>query len=295
MIFEGEDWTDRLLEGFEKHPTFSQQEKVRIDVLRRFGYYSTESNGHLSEYVPWYRKRKSEIKKWISMDSWILGETGGYLRICTEGRNWFETEFPTLLKEEPWQAANHRRSQEHGSYLIESLETGRVYRGHINVPNWQKTITNLPEDAVIEVPCYVDRNGISIPSVGDLPPGCAAVCVNSINVQRLAVLAAVGGDIQLLKQAMMLDPLVGAVCTTPEISQMTDEMLVAQAAWLPQYAEEIPAAKKRLKSEKPLGTHKGTGAARKKVATVSVVGKRNKQTESKRKSGKALDIAEPEG
>ena len=70
---------------------------MRIDVLKRFGYYSTESNGHLSEYVPWYRKRLDEITKWIDLSSWINGETGGYLRVCTEGRNWFETDFPNWL------------------------------------------------------------------------------------------------------------------------------------------------------------------------------------------------------
>ena len=64
-------------------------------MLRRFGYYSTESNGHLSEYVPWYRKRPSEIMEWIDLGSWINGETGGYLRVCTEGRRWFEHDFLT--------------------------------------------------------------------------------------------------------------------------------------------------------------------------------------------------------
>lgn len=295
VLFEGEDWTHKLLEGFERHPEYSETEKVRIDILRRFGYYSTESNGHLSEYVPWYRKRAGETEKWISMKSWIHGETGGYLRVCTEGRNWFETEFPKLLKEEPWKLEGYKRSQEHGSYLIESMETGRVYRGHLNVPNSQRTITNLPEDAIIEVPCYVDRNGISVPSIGELPPGCAVVCNNSIGVQRLAVLAAVEGDVELLKQAMMLDPLVGAVCTTPEISQMTDEMLVAQAKWLPQYAHAIPAAKKRLKSEKPLGTWTWRGSARKETATAAQVAVRNRKTAAARKAGQKLDIAEPEG
>ena len=94
--YDGKDWTDRLLEGFELHPTFNQTEKVRIDMLRRFGLYSTESNGHLSEYVPWYRKRVKEIRRWISLDTWIHGETGGYLRVCTEGRNWFKTDFPVF-------------------------------------------------------------------------------------------------------------------------------------------------------------------------------------------------------
>ena len=80
---KGEDMTGKLLEAFEKHPVYSKTEKVRIDMLRRFGYFSTESNGHLSEYVPWYRKRPEEIKDWIDLGSWINGETGGYLRVCT--------------------------------------------------------------------------------------------------------------------------------------------------------------------------------------------------------------------
>src|SRR6185437_8494431 len=71
---------DELLAAFERHPVYSKQEKVRIDVLRRFGVYSTESNGHLSEYLPWYRKRPEEISRWIDMSDWIHGETGGYLR-----------------------------------------------------------------------------------------------------------------------------------------------------------------------------------------------------------------------
>jgi alpha-galactosidase len=87
---KGVDMTGKLLDAFLKHDEFSKTEKVRIDMLKRFGYYSTESNGHLSEYVPWYRKRPEEIKDWIDIGTWINGETGGYLRVCTEGRNWFE-------------------------------------------------------------------------------------------------------------------------------------------------------------------------------------------------------------
>ena len=276
VLFEGQDWTDRLLEGFEQHPVYSRTEKVRIDMLRRFGYYTTESNGHCSEYVPWYRKRPREIRKWISMDSWINGETGGYLRICTEGRNWFKTDFPNWLKGEPAQFGPDRRGGEHGSYIMESLETGRVYRGHFNVPN-KGCITNLPKDAIIEAPGYVDRNGLSMPMVGDLPLGCAAVLNNSISVQRLAVEAAVRGDVDLLKQAAMLDPLTGAVCDPNEISQMVDEMLVAQAKWLPQYADAIPAARNRLRREKRLGTRKTQGAARVKTATVTEMRQRREK------------------
>ncbi|WP_160723573.1 alpha-glucosidase/alpha-galactosidase [Bacillus sp. USDA818B3_A] len=264
---KGEDMTGKLLEGFENHPEYSQTEKVRIDMLRRFGYYSTESNGHLSEYLPWYRKRPEEIKEWIDLGSWINGETGGYLRICTESRNWFETDFPNWMKDPALLYKQENRSEEHGSYIVEGLETGRVYRGHFNVVN-NGVISNLPDDAIIEAPGYVDGNGISIPRVGDLPLGCAAVCNVSISVQRLAVEAAVNGDDMLLRQAMMMDPLVGAVCNPKEIWQLTDEMLVAQEKWLPQYKAAIEKAKGRLSSGNLIPTKQNTGAARLRIKTV---------------------------
>jgi alpha-galactosidase len=244
---KGEDLTGKMLEAFEKDPGLSKSEKVRIDMLRRFGYYSTESNGHLSEYLPWYRKRPDDLKNWIDLSYWMGGETGGYLRVCREGRNWFETDFPKWMEADPWTFNPEDRGGEHGSYIMEGLETGRIYRGHFNVVN-NNCITNLPPDCIVEVPGYVDANGMNIPQVGDLPMGCAAVCNASVTVQRLAVEAAVRGDDMLLRQAMMMDPLTGAVCNPPEIWQMVDEMLVAQEELLPQYKKAIAEAKKRLAS-----------------------------------------------
>jgi alpha-galactosidase len=250
--WRGMDMVPLLPELFARHPVFSQTEKVRIDVMRRFGYFSTESNGHLSEYLPWYRKRPDEIIQWIDPSSWIHGETGGYLRVCTEGRNWFETDFPNWLREEPLNLATYRRSEEHGSYIIEALETGRTYRGHFNIVN-RDHIPNLPDGCVVEIPGYVDRTGINMTVVGPLPLACAATCAASVRVQELSVEAAVHGDVTLLKQAMLHDPLVGAVCNPEEIWQMTDEMLVAQGQWLPQYAAEIPSAQARLEAADQAG------------------------------------------
>jgi alpha-galactosidase len=251
--WRGMNMLPRLAQLFEMHPTFSHTEKVRIDVLKRFGYYSTESNGHLSEYLPWYRKRTEEIPKWIDLSSWINGETGGYLRVATEGRNWFETDFPNWMKEEPPKIGPGNRSEEHGSWIIEALETGRTYRGHFNIPN-QNHITNLPNGCIIEIPGYVDKNGINMPVVGDLPLACAATCSASVHVQQMAMEAAVHGDAMLLKQAMLHDPLVGAVCDPEEVWQMTDEMLVAQAQWLPQYGRAILQAKQNLALHERNGT-----------------------------------------
>lgn len=285
----GEDLTGKILEAYENNPKLSRTEKVRIDMLRRFGYYSTESNGHLSEYIPWYRKNEKELLNWIDLDVWDHGETGGYLRVCQEGRSWFETDFPNWMKEPPMQFVPEKRSQEHGSYIIESLETGRIYRGHFNVVN-NGAISNLPDDCIVEVPGYVDANGINITRVGDLPLGPAACCMSNINVQRLAVEAAYHGDDLLLKQALMLDPLTGAVCTPPQIWQMADEMLIAEEKWLPQYADAIAKAKIRMEEGRKNGTLLPTregyqGAARLHTKTVEEM--RENRAEATRNAAEA--------
>jgi alpha-galactosidase len=257
---------DELVAAFERHPVYSRQEKVRIDVLKRFGVYSTESNGHLSEYLPWYRKRPDEINRWIDMSEWIHGETGGYLRHCVETRNWFETEFPAFLEEAKKPIDVAARTDEHASHIIEAMETGRPYRGHFNVKN-NGLVTNLASDAIVESPGFVDRFGLNMAAGLTLPLACAATCTASINVQRMAVEAAVTGDVDLLKLAVLHDPLVGAICSPDEVWRMVDEMLVAEAAWLPQYAHAIGDAKRRLISA-PTRKAEQLGAARRPVRSV---------------------------
>ena len=287
--WKGHDMIPLLPDLFAEHPEYQHTEKVRVDILRRFGYYSTESNGHFSEYVPWYRKHPDEVNRWIDLSSWINGETGGYLRVCLEGRRWFETDFPRWLAETPPEIKPGNRSEEHGSFIIEALETGRTYRGHVNVIN-QGHITNLPDGCAVEIPGYVDRTGIHMPMVGDLPLACAATCSASIHVQEMSVEAAVHGDVNLLKLAMLHDPLVGAVCDPEEAWQMTDEMLVAQSQWLPQYATEIPKAKARLEEAEHKGTRVKTraysGAARLPVKSIAEM---SRQAEEARANAAAAD------
>ena len=301
--WRGMDLIPKLYAMMSAVEDFRRDEKVRLDVLKRFGYYSTESNGHLSEYLPWYRKRVGEINDWISLDSWINGETGGYLRVCTEGRNWFETDFPNWLSQEPPKFTPENRSEEHGSYIIEGLETGRVYRGHFNIVN-DNHITNLPNGCVIEIPGYVDKNGINMPVVGDLPLACAATCSASVRVQGMGVEAAVRGDVSLLKQAMLHDPLVGAVCNPEEVWQMADEMLVAQAEWLPQYTGQIADAARRLADAERDGTRvrlvETEGAARVHTKTVEemaenrAASRANAQAADKGKMTRAADLVNVE-
>jgi len=264
IVYKGREITgETLLKAMMKDPAIARNEKTRLDVLNRFGYFSTESNGHLSEYLPWYRKRPNEIRKWIGTSHWDCGETGGYLRFCREGRDWFEAEYDKWMKDAGRPISPQLRSHERGSYIIEALETDRTLQTFVNVRN-NGCITNLPDDCIVEVPACLDRSGIQVNPIGDLPLACAATCNASINVQRMAKEAAVHGDVTLLKQAMLHDPLVAAVCNPPEVWQMTDEMLVAQAEWLPNYKKsEINAATKRLDAGK-IKTRKWKGTSRKK-------------------------------
>jgi alpha-galactosidase len=230
----GEDLTHKLIDAIEKHPEIMAREPVRVDILRRFGYFSTESNGHLSEYVAWYRKRPDEIEQWISRASWIGGETGGYLRVCREHEHEYREMYPKWMSGEADFIPLGQRSGEHGSRIIEALETGRTYRGHFNVMN-RAYITNIQDECVVELPCYVDRNGISPVTIGDLPIQLAAVIRTSISVQEMAVEAAVTGNKDLVRQAVMIDPLSSAVLNPDEMDQMVDEMFTELAPWLPQF------------------------------------------------------------
>jgi len=240
---DGKDMTGELLEAFERHPVFSKQEKVRIDMLRRFGYYSTESNGHLSEYVPWYRKRPDEIAQWIDLSEWIHGETG--VTFATAGSS------GTPSKRSTTAGARSRPMSTRASGAPRSTAPIFSKGSRPGVPTaatstWSTAARSpiFPRMRSSRSPATSTPTGVSIPIVGDLPLGPAAVCNASVSVQRLAVEAAVRGNDQLLRQAMMMDPLVGAVCNPPEIWQMVDEMLVAQAGWLPQYSEAVERARR---------------------------------------------------
>jgi alpha-galactosidase len=235
VAHKGVDLTGKVLEAFKGKEDLMKGEPLRIDVLERFGYYSTESNGHLSEYLPWYRKGTQEQKeRWYDPSVWAGGETGGYLRVCRETQDDYNNNYPKWLSGELEQIPLGQRSHEHGSYIIEALETGRRYWGCMNVEN-TGLIANLPQGCTVELPCIVDANGIQPTYVGDLPLQCAATCSASVNVQRLAVEAAITGDRQLVKLAVLHDPLTSAICTPDQVWAMCDEMLEKLGPWLPQF------------------------------------------------------------
>jgi alpha-galactosidase len=228
---------DDILTAFENQPDLAARETCRLDILRRVGYFNTESNGFTTELLPWYRKRPDVLKEWIHADLESHHDSaislGGYkANFAGIGKYREELETTVTAEIEPLDA--EKRSEEHSSYIIEAMETGRPYRGTFNVRNGG-CIDNLPPDAVVEVPCYVDRHGVSVPRFGPLPDMCASICSAMVSAQRLAVRAALTGDRWTLKQAVMMDPLAAAVCSTAQISDMVDEMLEAEKQWLPQY------------------------------------------------------------
>jgi alpha-galactosidase len=225
-------------------------EPVRIDLMKYFGYFVTESSGHASEYVPYFRKTatmveevlaprfKLEHNDWHSYGGahWFdFGRTGGYLRHCFEREEESREVYEEMIAGQT--PLPTERTHEYGSRIIEAIETNRPTSINGNVPN-RGLIDNLPLGCCVEVPCLVDGNGIQPTHVGSLPPQLAALNRTNINVQELIVEAGLTGNREAVYHAVMLDPLTAAVCTLPQIRAMVDELLVVQRQWLPQFMIE---------------------------------------------------------
>jgi alpha-galactosidase len=198
---------------------------VRYEMLRRLGYFVTESSEHFAEYVPWFIKRDRPD---------LLDEFGipldEYPRRCENQIARWEQLRNRL--EDPEAKLRVVPSMEYGSAIIHSLETGveRVIYG--NVPN-AGVISNLPDGCCVEVPCVVNGNGIQAQKVGALPPQLAALMQTNINVQSLTVEAALTGKREHVYHAAMLDPHTSAELDLSQIWSLVDELLEAHRGMLP--------------------------------------------------------------
>ncbi len=235
----GEEDLYPLIREVARREDIYAQEPVRTELMEHFGYFVTESSGHASEYVPYFRKNARMVNEDLvprftdERNYWYdFGRTGGYLRHCIKCLEESRSEYEEL------RAGNAdlptERTHEYGSYIIEAMETDQPARVNGNVPN-RGQIENLPYSCCVEVPCLVDGNGVQPTVVGRLPAQLAALNLTNINVQELTVDAALTGDVEAVRHAVMLDPLTAAACTLPQIRSMVDEMLEAQARWLPQF------------------------------------------------------------
>ena len=242
---DGIDLYPILKQKFEK-PEYYVNEKVRGEVMRHFGYFMTESTGHLSEYLPYFRKNRKALELYCDEPA-FGGESGAYYRYTKAVTEKFDKVDPLSIET----TKLGPRSAEYCSHILEAVETGSVFRFNGNVRN-DGYITNLPAGCCVEVPVYADRLGLHPTVVGALPSQLAALNMSNVQVQGLAVEAALKGDPELAMQAIAMDPLAAAVLTLAEIREMAAEMLEAEKPWLPQFAG------KKLRPVPTISTPKGT-------------------------------------
>ncbi len=200
--------------------------KVRLDYIKHFGYYCTESSEHNAEYNMFYIKSKYPelIEKYnIPLDE--------YPRRCVNQIAGWKKEYQELLQNG---VKEHKRSNEYASHIMESVVTNTPYKIGGNVIN-RGFITNLPAEACVEVPCLVDGKGVHGTYVGALPVQCAAMNMTNINVQLLTIEAAKTRKLEHIYQAAMLDPHTGSELDIDTIKKMVDDLIEAHGDYLPKY------------------------------------------------------------
>jgi alpha-galactosidase len=214
----------------DRESEFSKAEPVRSDMMRHFGAFITESSGHLSEYLPYYRKRKDLLDKYT--DTGYRGEESFYANNWPTWRN-NQDEFRMKLFNGE-ETIKSERTWEYGAWIIESIEKHQPFVIYGNVEN-KGCIENLPQDGCIEVACLVNQNGIQPTRYGRLPKQMAAVCDSNMRMFDLAADAAIERSKELATYALYLDPLTSAVCSPEEIKQMVNRLFEAEAEYLPGY------------------------------------------------------------
>ena len=210
----------------EKNRNEKHDDMVRFDYIDKLGYYCTESSEHNAEYNPFYLKagRDDLVEKFnIPLDE--------YPRRCINQINKWEEQYKSLME---GGSVQHTRSREYASYIMEAIATNTPYKIGGNVLN-NGLITNLPQNACVEVPCLVDRNGVQPTYVGALPEQCAALNRTNINVQLMTIEAARTLKRDYIYQAVMLDPHTAAELSIDDIVAMCDDLIEAHGDWLPKF------------------------------------------------------------
>lgn len=202
-------------------------DKVRFDYIRNFGYYCTESSEHNAEYNMFYIKEK--YPEMISKYNIPLDE---YPRRCVAQIEAWKKEYQEMLDSG---VKEHNRSHEYASRIMEAVVTNNPYQIGGNVLNKGGLISNLPEEACVEVPCLVNGSGVHPCSVGSLPVQCAAMNMTNINVQLLTIEAVKTQKKEHIYQAAMLDPHTGSELDIDTIKKMVDELIEAHGDYLPKY------------------------------------------------------------
>ena len=202
-------------------------DKVRMEYIKHFGYYCTESSEHNAEYNMFYIK--SKYPELIQRYNIPIDE---YPRRCVSQIEVGHKEYEEILEKG---VNEHTRSHEYASRFMEAIVTGNPYQIGGNVLNKGHLITNLPEDTCGEVPCLVNGSGVHPCFVGVLPVQCAAMNMTNINVQLLTIEAAATKKKEHIYQAAMLDPHTASELDIDTIKKMVDDLIEAHGNYLPKY------------------------------------------------------------
>lgn len=215
----------------DRESDFAKAEPVRTDMMLHFGAFITESSGHLSEYLPYYRKRPDLLAKYT--DTGYRGEESFYANNWPRWRAEQDESRRQMIAGD--KAIEFKRTLEYGAWIIESVEKNAPITIHGNVAN-HGLITNLPSDGCVEVACHIDANRVQPTRFGPLPKQMAAICDWNMRMFDLAAEACIHRSKAMAKHALMLDPLTAACCCPAEISELFDRMFAAQERYLPGFA-----------------------------------------------------------
>ncbi len=201
---------------------------VRVELMRHFGYYITESSEHNAEYHPYFMK--ASYPHFIEEFNIPLDE---YPRRCINNNATWKEESEKLMNN-PQTEQVHKLTMEYGAGIINAIVTDVPYKINGNVLN-TGLIPNLPQEAIVEVPCLVDSNGVQGVYVGNLPPQLAALNQTNINPQLLTIEAALTGKKDYIYQAAMLDPHTASELSLDDIVALCDDLIEAHGDMLPKY------------------------------------------------------------
>ena len=215
--YKGKDAYPLLFRALEEPGTFAC-DRVRFEMMRRLGYFVTESSEHQSEYNPYFIHHGKEVIEKFGIP---INE---YIRRCeSQIASWGRMETDLLDESKPVEI---NKSVEYGSTIINSAVTGELSVIYGNVPN-TGLITNITQGCSVEVPCVVDKQGIQPTYIGAMPPQLAAIIQSNVSAQQLAVEAAITGRRDYIYQAVMADPHTATVLTLDKIWAMCDELIEA--------------------------------------------------------------------
>jgi alpha-galactosidase len=233
--WKGEDAYPLIRKAVTERPEVYNEEIVRNEMFLALDHYVTESSGHNSEYNWWFRKRPDLIEKYcIHGTGWNPGEYAYIVKRYEERENsWRDEAVKWFAKEQP---IDLTRGHEYAAYIMNAMMGGEPFEFNGNVAN-RGLVTNLPQNACVEVPVWASRKGLEPVQVGALPPQCALLTNLSASIEEMAVEGTISGDPRLIYQAIAHDPLTASMLSLDEARQMVNELFAFHRDYLPTFSQ----------------------------------------------------------